>query len=200
MVCAATLVRCVKSTGTLRLSSGSFQSFEGSQRFHPQSKAALPSGSKQCDTPKRPRNIHQLTKSSIPEDLNLQKHSCANSQVSSELYVIWQHNISFFLSQIKHQLDATLCRFYFCRVILHVSGASAHHQEYLKLVQRPLVRVLLLQVSHNITLLGPKLGPNKEMWWLTCNDNTHTSDRCTSFKYSLWWALAPEKRRVTLQK
>jgi len=35
------------------------------------------------------------------------------------------------LSQMKHQLDATLCRFYFCRVTLHVSGASAHHQEYL---------------------------------------------------------------------
>ena len=33
--------------------------------------------------------------------------------------------------------DATLCRFYFCRVTLHVSGASAHHQDYLKLVQRP---------------------------------------------------------------
>ena len=33
---------------------------------------------------------------------------------------------------MKHQLDATLCRFYFCRVTLHVSGASAHHQEYLK--------------------------------------------------------------------
>ena len=32
--------------------------------------------------------------------------------------------------QIKHQLDATLCRFYFYRVTLHVSGASAHHQEY----------------------------------------------------------------------
>ena len=32
------------------------------------------------------------------------------------------------LSQMKHQLDATLCRFYFCRVTLHVSGASAHHQ------------------------------------------------------------------------
>jgi fructose-specific component phosphotransferase system IIB-like protein len=30
------------------------------------------------------------------------------------------------------QLDAILCRFYFCRVALHVSGASAHHQEYLK--------------------------------------------------------------------
>ena len=41
----------------------------------------------------------------------------------------------------KNQLDATLCSFYFCRVTLHVSGASAHHQKYLKLVQRPLVRV-----------------------------------------------------------
>ena len=30
----------------------------------------------------------------------------------------------------KHQLDATLCRFYFFRVTLHVSGASAHNQEY----------------------------------------------------------------------
>jgi len=33
---------------------------------------------------------------------------------------------------MKHQLDATLCRLYFCRVTLHVSGTSAHHQEYLK--------------------------------------------------------------------
>ena len=57
---------------------------------------------------------------------------------------------------MKHQLDATLCRFYFCRVNLHVSGASAHYQEYLKLVQRPLVHVLSLQVSHHISLLGPK--------------------------------------------
>ena len=47
-------------------------------------------------------------------------------------------------NQMKHQLDATLCRFYFYRVTLHVSGASAHHQEYLKLVQRPLVHVLSL--------------------------------------------------------
>jgi len=35
----------------------------------------------------------------------------------------------FNLSQMKHRLDATLCRFYFCRVTQHVSGASAHHQE-----------------------------------------------------------------------
>ena len=59
--------------------------------------------------------------------------------------------------QMKYQLDATLCRFYFCRVTLHVSGASAHHQEYLKLVRRPLVHVLTLQVSHHIS------GPIKEM-------------------------------------
>jgi len=56
-----------------------------------------------------------------------------------------------------------------------------------------------LQVSHHITLLGPKLGPNKVMWWLTCNDNTRTSGRWTSFKYSWWWALVPETCRVTLQ-
>ena len=60
------------------------------------------------------------------------------------------------LSQTKHQLDATLCRFYFCIVTLHVSGASAHRQEYLKLVRRPLVHVLSLQVSHHISLLGPE--------------------------------------------
>ena len=61
------------------------------------------------------------------------------------------------LIQMKHQLDATLCRFYFCRVTLHVSGASAQDQEYLKLVQRPLVHVLSLQVSHHISLLGPEV-------------------------------------------
>ena len=90
-----------------------------------------------------------------------------------------------FVRQMKNQLDATLCRFYFCTVTLHVSGARAHHQEYLKLQRRPLLHVLSLQVSHHISLFGP----NKEMWWLTCNDNTCTSGRCTSFKYSWWWAL-----------
>ena len=34
-------------------------------------------------------------------------------------------------------------------------ASSSHHQEYLKLVQRPLVHVLSLQVSHHISLLGP---------------------------------------------
>ena len=34
-------------------------------------------------------------------------------------------------------------------------GPSAHHQEYLKQVRWPLVHVLSLQVSRNISLLGP---------------------------------------------
>ena len=42
-------------------------------------------------------------------------------------------------------------------------ASNAQYQEYLKLVQRPLVGVLSLQVSDHISLLGPKLGPNKEM-------------------------------------
>ena len=78
------------------------------------------------------------------------------------VFKFWSDTDTFILSiqcmtqrQMKHQLDATLCRFYFCRVTLHVSGASAHHHEYLKLVQQPLVHVLSLQVSHHISLLGP---------------------------------------------
>jgi hypothetical protein len=71
--------------------------------------------------------------------------------------------------QMKHQLDAKLCRFYFSRVTLHVSGASTHQQEYLKLVQLPLVHVLSLQVSHHISLLGPS------KW------NTNLMQHCAGF-------------------
>ena len=35
-------------------------------------------------------------------------------------------------------------------------ASSTHHQEYLKLARRPLVRVLWLQVGHHITILGTK--------------------------------------------
>ena len=42
-------------------------------------------------------------------------------------------------------------------------GSSAHHQEYLKLARRPLVRVLSLQVGHHFTILGPSFGPNMIM-------------------------------------
>ena len=61
---------------------------------------------------------------------------------------------------MKHQLDATLCRFYFCRVTLHVSGASAHHQEYLKLVRRPLLRVYNFTTMHGNSKL--KFGDAKQ--------------------------------------
>ena len=44
--------------------------------------------------------------------------------------------------QIKHQLDATLCRFYFCRVTLHVSGVRCPSSGVLKLARRSLVQVL----------------------------------------------------------
>ena len=76
----------------------------------------------------------------------------------------------FFTSQMKHQLDATLCRFYFCRVTLHVSGASAHHQEYLKLVIRrcddlpatithvPVAAVLVLNTPDDGRLRPKHLG------------------------------------------
>ena len=36
------------------------------------------------------------------------------------------------ISQIKHQLDATLCRFYYCRVTLHVSGVKRPSSGILK--------------------------------------------------------------------
>ena len=56
------------------------------------------------------------------------------------------------ISQMKHQLDVTLCRFYFCRVTLYVSGASAHHQENLILVQRPLVHVIAAGKSSHLLI------------------------------------------------
>ena len=70
--------------------------------------------------------------------LKLYKHYMPNHMSGQLLHMltrsdyVQQHwnNLST-VSQMKHQLDATLCRFYFCRVTLHVSGASAHHQEYL---------------------------------------------------------------------
>ena len=100
----------------------------------------------------------------IPADRNVvQKEVENNLQYKSlgiEIKRIWNLKCTIIpvISQMKHQLDATLCRFYFCRVTLHVSGASAHHQEYLKLVRRPLVHVLSLQVSNHISLLGPELN------------------------------------------
>ena len=102
-------------------------------------------------------------------------------------------------SQMKHQLDAPLCRFYFCRVTLHVSGAKRPSSGVFKTstVATGTCVIIAGKLSY---LLIRVFGPNKEMWWLTCNDNTCTSGRCITFKYSWWWALASETCRVTLQK
>jgi hypothetical protein len=51
--------------------------------------------------------------------------------------------VTFYIAQMKHQLDATLCRFYFCRVTLHVSGVKRPSSGVLKkLARQPLVQVL----------------------------------------------------------
>ena len=66
----------------------------------------------------------------IPADRNVvQKEVENNLQYKSlgiEIKRIWNLKCTIIpvISQMKHQLDATLCRFYFCRVTLHVSGAS----------------------------------------------------------------------------
>ena len=65
--------------------------------------------------------------------LNLHGHSCLHTQ-NTQPTIKWNQALRITLnihptSQMKHQLDATLCMFYFCRVTLHVSGASAHHQD-----------------------------------------------------------------------
>ena len=83
------------------------------------------------------------------------------------------------ISQIKHQLDATLCRFYFCRVTLHVSG-----------VKRPSSGVLqigTMATGTDVIFAGRPSHhhimdfPNMVMWWPTCNYNTRTRDRRASF-------------------
>ena len=63
---------------------------------------------------------------------------------------------------MKHQLDATLCRFYFCRVTLHVSGASAHHQGVFKTSTAATGTCVIVagQSSHLLIRAG---GPNKVM-------------------------------------
>ena len=62
------------------------------------------------------------------------------------------------ICQIKHQRDATRCRFYFCRLTLHVSGFKRPSSGVLKTARRPLVRMLWLQKGHHITILGTKLS------------------------------------------
>ena len=74
--------------------------------------------------------LKQLNVTAIPE---MKKKKCMSAVVQAKLVI----------TQIKHQLDATLCRLYFCRVTLHVSGVKHPSSGVLKkLAQRPLVQVL----------------------------------------------------------
>ena len=57
-----------------------------------------------------------------------------------------------------------------CSVIVNVYMSEC--EKYLLLV----IFVLFLWMLWNCSS-----GPNKEMWWLTCNDNTRNSGRRTSF-------------------
>ena len=63
---------------------------------------------------------------------------------------------------MKHQLDTTLCRFYFCRVTLHVSGASAKSSGVFK-TSTAATGTCVIVVGKSSHLLIRAFGPNKEM-------------------------------------
>ena len=100
-------------------------------------------------------------------------------------------SLTWCYGQMKHQLDATLCRFYFCRVTLHVSGANAHHQEYLKLIWWPLVHVLSLQVSRHISLLGP----DRVKEWL-CRNKICTVLHQAGVSFDLYYDARKHKIKI----
>ena len=58
------------------------------------------------------------------------RHSRRQARHPSHIYHSFAN--TYEVSQIKHQLDATLCRFYFCRVTLHVSGVKRPSSGVLK--------------------------------------------------------------------
>ena len=78
------------------------------------------------------------------------------------------------IGQIKHQHDATLCRFYFCRLTLHVSG-----------VKRPSSGVLKngMAASGTCVIVAGRSSHHH------IRDETHDDGR-----------LTPETCRVSLQK
>jgi len=53
------------------------------------------------------------------KDLEPRMHLSKTSTLISHITENTAYHYKVQLSQIKHQLDATLCRFYFCRVTLH---------------------------------------------------------------------------------
>jgi hypothetical protein len=106
-------------------------------------------------------------------------------------------------SQMKHQLDATLCMFYFCRVTLHVSGSSAHHISLLgteALIRRcddlpatithvPVAAVLVLNTPDD-----GRLRP-KHVQWL-CRNKTCTVLHQVSVSFDLYYDARKYKIKV----
>ena len=82
---------------------------------------------------------------------------------------------------MKHQLDATLCRFYFCRVTLHVSGAcTVLHQVGVSFV------LMLRQLKHSTLIsLVERHGP--------ADESTFNITRVSNY-------LATNRHGVTAQK
>jgi len=52
------------------------------------------------------------------------RYWCRWRQVLFTVYFYFCVSVDLCICQTKHQLDATLCRFYFCRVTLHGSGVK----------------------------------------------------------------------------
>ena len=65
-------------------------------------------------------------------------------------------------SQMKHQLDATLCRFYFCRVTLHVSGGKRPSSGVFKTSTADTGTCVIVAGKSSHLLIRAE-GPNKEM-------------------------------------
>ena len=61
-------------------------------------------------------------------------------------------SVHYSISQMKHQLDAILCRFYFCRVTLHVSGASAHHRVFITSTAATSTCVIVVSQSSHLLI------------------------------------------------
>jgi len=87
--------------------------------------------------------------------------------------------------QTKYQLDATLWRFYFCRVTLHGSGVNRPSSGVLKNWHGgPWYMCYSRSSHHHIRDVH-----NMVMWCPTGKYNTCTSGHRANLWYSWWWAL-----------
>jgi len=128
-------------------------------------------------------------------------------KLCTRVHSVGHNKYIFIISRMKHQLDATLCRFYFCRFTLHVSGASVHHQEYLKTSTAATGTCVIVagKSSHLLIRAGIQFRNSVRALIRRCDvlpaTITHVPVAAVLvFKYSWWWTLAPETCRVNLYK